>query len=277
MSTGHESNVGQQFVPGEDMRLTAQNERREMQIQGYGEVISFDAPTQRAKIKIMRKPRFNGIEVDAPDLVDVPVHQLRGGGFAITYPLQPGDKVLLTFDDKDNKLYLDSGAVSVSDTDRLNSLSDAVAHPGSYPVTNPVTGYDSKRLFLGTEDNNFGRWLSTAGDEEWHFATITANIDKDVKYTIGGAVSYTVAKSVTHKIGGSYTRTVGGAQTETVSGKATQTSAGLALNSNGEEVVALMADIVQAIIDHKDTAMHGTHPLVKLALQDLKGRVESMM
>lgn len=140
-----------------------QAERRDSHTRLPGQIVSFDAATQTASVRIMHMPIVNGEAVSPPILESVPVSQPRGGGFAMTAPIQPGDYVDLTFDDVDTSGFYEGGGQSAPGTQRLNSLSDATATLGRQPSGGALSGYDVANLFVGTEDGSNGLRISRAG------------------------------------------------------------------------------------------------------------------
>lgn len=143
--------------------VAAQSERQDAFHKLPGQIVSFDPSTQTATVKIMHRPVVDGEPVDPPELLEVPVVQPRGGGFAVTAPLGAGDWVELTFDDVDTSGFRDSGEQSTGPTKRMNSLSDAVATPGRSPSTAALPNYDASNLFMGTADGNSGLRVSKSG------------------------------------------------------------------------------------------------------------------
>lgn len=61
-----------------------------------GEIVSYDAEAQTATVQPLYKPIHNGKPVDMPQLYEVPVDLPRTGSSAITFPVPPGTKVMLT-------------------------------------------------------------------------------------------------------------------------------------------------------------------------------------
>ncbi len=152
MSGNTKGNPARSAGEREALGLSAQNERRAMNIQGYGEIVSFDPVTQTAEIKMMRKGVFNGEAVAPPNLTKTRVNTTRTAEWALTWPIDKGDKVILRFDDKDNNQYMRTGEPSISETDRLNDYSDGVAELGGYPQPGRIPDYQTGKLWLGSVD-----------------------------------------------------------------------------------------------------------------------------
>jgi len=155
---------GTRGVAGEASPLVAQNERANMNVHAYGELVAFDPSTQQATVRLMHKPTVNGQPVDPLELTEVPVEQVRGGGgFCFTLPLVPGDKLRVQFNDKDRDAYFETGTPQQARTDRLNSLSDALAFPGGYPDPYALVNYDTQNLFIGRIDGVNGFAMDAQG------------------------------------------------------------------------------------------------------------------
>ena len=103
-------------------------------------IISFDAVTQTAVVKLMIERYFSNLSANyqvlpTQELVDVPCHFPKGGGHAITMPVVAGDDCLVFFAQKgiDHWLYEgdeETGGLSGRPSPqhkRHNSLSDALA------------------------------------------------------------------------------------------------------------------------------------------------------
>lgn len=104
-------------------------------------IVSYDATTQRAVVKIVQSfrrkdhaKRGTAEEIVAyrpPTIPGVPVAWWGGGGFSFTCPLAPGDSGLLVFVDRSMDEWLASGADEVEPADtRRHDLTDAVFFPG---------------------------------------------------------------------------------------------------------------------------------------------------
>lgn len=113
-----------------------------------GVVKSYDATKQVADIQptIKRIDRDeNGAKVvlDPPVISSVPIVWPRAGGYFLTFPLAPGDSVLLVFCESDLGAWLDSGAVAHPGDEGRHTLSGAVAIPGLFPVAGALSAGDA--------------------------------------------------------------------------------------------------------------------------------------
>jgi len=141
----------------------ATSERRDTHGRLPGQIVSFDPATQTATVRLMVMPIVNGEPIEPPDLVEVPISQPRGGGFAMTAPIAAGDYVDVNFDDVDTSGFRSSGSQSKPGTARLNSLSDATATLGRQPSGEALTAYDAANMFMGTVDGANGLRISPGG------------------------------------------------------------------------------------------------------------------
>lgn len=90
--------------------------------------------------------------VEIPPLVDVPVSFPRGGGFAITFPLQAGDEGFVVFSERCIDGWWQSGKASEPLDYRFHDLSDAMFVPGVCSVPNAVSNFFTGGISLQTLD-----------------------------------------------------------------------------------------------------------------------------
>lgn len=77
---------------------------------------------------------------EMPLLLDVPVVFPGGGGFALTFPVLPGDECLVVFADRCIDSWWQSGGVQEQAAHRLHSLSDGFALVGVRSLPNVLAG-----------------------------------------------------------------------------------------------------------------------------------------
>lgn len=104
-----------------------------------GEVISYDEETHRAKVK----PKVdmlmdNGVKIEVPELMDVPVVFPSSKTFDLEFPLDKGDGVLLVFQESDISEWKLGKSKPVATTSSRFNLDAAVAIPGLF--SKPVGG-----------------------------------------------------------------------------------------------------------------------------------------
>ena len=101
-----------------------------------GRIESYDYTTQKANVlPLLRDVYSDGEEIDMPVIIDVPVIFPAIGSVGLTFPVNPGDGVLLVFAERSIDKWLSLGGVVTPDDPRRFDLSDAVAIVGLNPFT----------------------------------------------------------------------------------------------------------------------------------------------
>jgi hypothetical protein len=98
-------------------------------------IVSYNPATNRAVVKpTLPKAIASGESLDSPQVVEVPVvfHASGGGIASMTFPLKPGDGVMLAVQQRSLEGWLD-GNNKMPDDPRQFDLSDSVAIPGCQP------------------------------------------------------------------------------------------------------------------------------------------------
>ena len=110
-----------------------------------GIVRSYDASAQTADIEpglLLPIPALREEEEDPrerlPIIPNVPVCVPRGASFHLTFPLSPGDTVLLVFSESDINTFRQNGQVADPGVPTRHGLSGAVAIPGFVTANAPV-------------------------------------------------------------------------------------------------------------------------------------------
>lgn len=102
-------------------------------------VSSYDMKTHRAKVTpTIRHLMDNGMQIELPELVDVPVVFPSSKAFDLEFPLDKDDPVLLVFLEADTASWKSGAVPATPDTASRFSLDSAVAIPGLSPK--PVQG-----------------------------------------------------------------------------------------------------------------------------------------
>ncbi len=137
-----------------------------------GTVLSYDHATQRATVQVgvrskIRASRGGEItNVDVPPIPGVPVCFPSAAGYAITWPLSPGDPVLLVFSERSIDEWKATGNASNDAQDvRRFDLSDAIAIPGSVSPAQPIpaAGRDAAALVIQAATVKLGSSTATEG------------------------------------------------------------------------------------------------------------------
>ena len=96
-----------------------------------GIVESYDAETRRAVVKgALKVVTTKKEEIGRESIHNVPVMFPSGGGFAMTFPLEPGDPVLLLYSQRGLAKWKKTLGVAAPDTIGFFSEKDAFAIPG---------------------------------------------------------------------------------------------------------------------------------------------------
>lgn len=104
-----------------------------------GTVISYN-PSEGTVVARPDTASHHGDSVAAfPAVADVPVAWPGGGGLAFTWPLHPGDRVLLLFSCRSLDRWKGGASAGQIDSQRTHALSDAIAIPlAPRPLTAPL-------------------------------------------------------------------------------------------------------------------------------------------
>lgn len=151
-------------APRENTAVQAQSERESMWGEMTGTIVSFDPATQTASVKPDYKPRHNGQPVEMPQLDEVPVRFPRAGGFVITTPVKPGDKVALRPQMRSSEEFHTGGDYTPVGDARSFSLSDMEAFlDGGEPLSNPIPSFNSSNMEIRSADGQFAIEMSEDG------------------------------------------------------------------------------------------------------------------
>lgn len=119
-------------------------------------VESYDAAKQQVSVSPLLKRTIKTLDNEIvreqlPILSEVPVLFPRAGGFFISFPIQPGDFVQLVFNESSIDEWNTDTASDEVYADRF-SLQGAVAIPGVYPESRPLSGAH-RANFVAGKDN----------------------------------------------------------------------------------------------------------------------------
>lgn len=97
------------------------------------QVVSYNRTTNRALVQpLISIILTSGQQVVRAQIASVPVLSLGGGGFAITFPLQPGDKGWIEASDQDISLFMQQMQQSKPNTFRIHSFEDGRFIPDAF-------------------------------------------------------------------------------------------------------------------------------------------------
>lgn len=121
---------------------------------GIVTAVNLDAQTvsvQPAIKGVVFGPDGYGEPVNLPVLVDVPIIWPRAGGFALTFPIKPGNEVLVSFSARCIDSWWQSGGVGNQAEMRMHDLSDAFAILAPTSQPNKLTSVSDENVQLRDE------------------------------------------------------------------------------------------------------------------------------
>ena len=127
-------------------------------------VVSYDRETNRAKVQ----PLIAFVDTASQQLSrapvgSVPVLQLGGGGFVLSFPIQPGDLGWIKANDRDISAFKQSLAPSAPPTQRQKSFEDAMFIPDTMFKSVTIHGEDDESVVL--QSLSGGARISISGDK----------------------------------------------------------------------------------------------------------------
>lgn len=174
-----------------------------------GIVNSYDPATMKAvvqpSVSATLTDRF-GVEsqVQLPPLLDVLVVFPQGGGYALTFPIQPGDEVLLVFSARCIDNWWKQGGVQRQAEPRMHDLSDGFAIPGPWSAPRVLSGVSGSTVQLRNEAGDAFVEIDGSDINVTTPSTVTiqcgeavVNSDADVTVTAGGNVDVTAGGDAT--------------------------------------------------------------------------------
>lgn len=156
----------------EALRRMNDNSAAKMRVAIPAIVKSYDRTTQTItaqptiREKIIDRTTGNIQWIDLPILVDIPVVFPQGGGFAIVFPLDEGDEVLLLFNDMCMDSWFEQGGIQNWNDRRRHDLSDAIAIPGPRSMPNVLEGILPNCMEMRTVDGDTRMGITADG---WYF------------------------------------------------------------------------------------------------------------
>lgn len=106
-----------------------------------GKVVRVDVPGGKCDVQPLIKIKYGDETVeDMPVITNVPIANYRAGTAFISLPVHVGDTVELRFSQRSIDVWKSKGGSVDPQDPRKFHLSDCVAYPGMYPLTDPPTG-----------------------------------------------------------------------------------------------------------------------------------------
>lgn len=115
-------------------------------------VVSYDRETNRVVLlPCIKIKTTSDLLVARQEVPNIPVFRMGGGGFVMSFPLNPGNLGWLKASDRDISLFLQSLNDSGPNTDRQHSFSDAVFFPDKMAQFT-LDGEDTANLVIQSDD-----------------------------------------------------------------------------------------------------------------------------
>lgn len=111
----------------------------------------------------LRQPDGSQVSVALPLLVDVPVFFPGGGGFTLTFPIQPGDECLVVFACRCIDSWWQSGGVQEPLEARMHDLSDGFAFVGVRSRSRVPPAVHTSHVQLRSDNGEDWVEITTAG------------------------------------------------------------------------------------------------------------------
>lgn len=132
-----------------------------IRVSEIGIVQSFDPVKQTVTVRLATTENIIKagavVQQDPYLLSDVPIKMPRAGGFSITFPIQPGDEVIVHFCDKCIDAWHQSGNATNNQLEwRRHDLSDGVADFSVWSEPNALSNYSTDSLQIRSDDGTIG-------------------------------------------------------------------------------------------------------------------------
>lgn len=165
-------------TPGlaEVIKVAMESFGRAMHVAMPGVVETYDAAEQKAHVKpqvqrLTIDPDGNEELLELPVVPNVPVVFPRGGGCFVSFPLAAGDQVILLVCDRELNTWKSNGGDAQPADPRSHSLPDAVAIPGGYPFSSPLSDAHASNMVMGKDG---GAQVHVKGNGEIHIGSENA-------------------------------------------------------------------------------------------------------
>lgn len=173
----------------EALRALVESEQAKTWTSAVGTIVRFDAAKQTATIQLavkgqIKTPDGKQKTVDLPLLEDVPVQFPGGGGTTLTFPVKPGDEVLVNFTSQSPDGWQQSGGQQAPASTGRNGLSNGFAQLGFRSNPRALGNVDTSGAQLRSDDGKTTIGLSSSGG-------ISIKTDKGVAIESAGDVTVT--------------------------------------------------------------------------------------
>lgn len=160
-------------------------------------VIAYDRATNRARVQpLIRVVTTLGDAVPRGEIASIPVMQLGGGGFVISFPINTGDLGWIKANDRDISLFLQSMAEANPNVGTLHSFEQGVFIPDTMMRQVVIDSEDADSVVLQSLNGTVRVALSdtavTITAPEVNVNTPLATFSGNI-YVVGDIVSNTVS------------------------------------------------------------------------------------
>lgn len=129
---------------------------REVHTAIVANVVAYDHTKQTVDVQPVVTRVFvdpNGDEVTEryPQITNVPVAFPQAGGFFVSFPIQPGDAVLLIFMERPISQWRAKGSETDPADLRTHGTGSAIAIPGVVPSAKALAGADASSMIMGKD------------------------------------------------------------------------------------------------------------------------------
>lgn len=116
-------------------------------------VIAYDRAANRASVQpLIAMVTTDGIQINRSQIASVPVLQLGGGDYLLSFPLKHGDLGWIKANDRDISLFLENYGNSSPNTQRKHSFEDAVFIPDTMLRDVTIASEDANNAVLQNLD-----------------------------------------------------------------------------------------------------------------------------
>ena len=160
-----------------------------------GFIVEFDPETQRASVQvgIRRVPRKDRLDevvtpITIPTIQNVPVVFQRGGGFCMTFPVQPNDECLLIFSERELDEWQTNGGVVTPKQTRKHNYTDAIAIVGLSSLPNTIQNFNTSAVEMS---NSSGSVKTTFSETQiqWNVDAVTMTLNSTGLQVMGGTIT----------------------------------------------------------------------------------------
>lgn len=128
------------------------------------QVISYNRATNVAQVQpLIVVVNTNDIQIERATIAAVPVLQLGGGGFVLSFPINAGDLGWIKANDRDISLFKQFHKKAPPNTQRKHSFEDALFIPDTMMQGITINAEDANRVVLQSLDGNAR--ISISGDQ----------------------------------------------------------------------------------------------------------------